>query len=254
MTRTQLEKELFARDTVDPVVATTLTEWLSGSCRFAAFVADNLPKVRKKLRTARDPQSAGEVLFELDIAYRLLRDKAHALVYEPFASSKRRGPDFGVSHHGRPWFLLEVTKLGEAGADRPDLRLGQAVAGKLRQFQAGQPNVLVIGVDHVHSSSALNASALNASAAVARALTDLARTAESADPTFFSRVGLRDRSDFFRHYERLALVIVTRVEAGSATGSAAEFGTPGSFGEWVNPRTRSPLENPGPTGAVRALT
>ncbi|HET8984860.1 MAG TPA: hypothetical protein VFN03_03775 [Trueperaceae bacterium] len=121
MTVDEVRTELFGTGGGDARIEATVASWLKGSRRFKAFVEENLPKVRKKMRTATGTQAAFDVLFELEVAYRLSGVKAHGLAYEPFGSSGERGPDFAVMFNSRPWFLLEVTRSSR-GSGPPSQR------------------------------------------------------------------------------------------------------------------------------------
>lgn len=112
MTRNELLAELFGDWYHDPAAVVAFDEWLVSSRRFTGFVTEHLTKVRKKLRTSGDQEGALDVLYELEVAHRVVSVKAHGLAYEPFAGAKERGPDFAVTFNGTPWFLLEVTRLG----------------------------------------------------------------------------------------------------------------------------------------------
>src|SRR5512143_827833 len=75
-----------------------LRQWMESSSRFTAFVETYRDKVRKKIRSARDPESALDLRSELEVACCLLADRRLDVAYEPYASAKRRGPDFAVTY------------------------------------------------------------------------------------------------------------------------------------------------------------
>lgn len=231
MTRNELLAELFGDWPHDPAAVVAFDEWLGSSRRFTAFVTEHLTKVRKKLRTAGDQEGALDVLYELEVAYRVVSVKANGVAYEPFAGAKERGPDFAVTFNGRPWLLLEVTRLGGEAAGTPQ-RVARAVTLKLRQLRPEGPNVVLVGVTGAGPSEE----------EVATAMTATARDAETADDSFFSRLGVRDRKAFFQYYERLAAVMV---RTGSVAGAAV---TP-----WFNPRARRQVETRGLQALLRAL-
>jgi len=84
-----------------------------------------------------------------------------------------------------------------------------------------QGNVLIVGVDSLHmTQSDLQAAMLR-----------IQQRAERSEPAIWQRYRLRDRSDFFRHYQRLSEVLV-RESQGQTDGSAVA---------WVNPQAREPL-------------
>lgn len=222
---------LFGPGGGDAGIEATFASWLKGSRRFKTFVEENLPKVRKKMRTATGTQAALDVLYELEVAYRLSGVRAHGLAYEPFGATGERGPDFAVTFNGRPWFLLEVTRSSR-GSAAPSLRSVRAVASKLGQLRPEGPNVVLVGIE----------GPLPDAGDVATAFTELAREAETAAAEHFTRFGLRDRREFFQRYERLAAVVVA-----SLTPSAGPVVT------WFNPRARRQVEKRGLAALLRAL-
>ncbi|MEO8356425.1 MAG: hypothetical protein ABI621_10955 [Chloroflexota bacterium] len=74
-----------------------LLQWMEESARFTSFVETHRDKIRKKIRVTREPESVLDLRGELDVAYCLLNDRRLAVVYEPYASAKGRGPDFTVT-------------------------------------------------------------------------------------------------------------------------------------------------------------
>jgi hypothetical protein len=128
-----------------------LTQWMEASARFTAFVETYRDKIRKKVRTTREPESALDLRGELEVAYCMLSDRRLAVVYEPYLSAKRRGPDFAVTYRANLVFNIEVARMrvednGVVGHDLPrkEERFLRIVLYKLGQMQAGKPNLLVI--------------------------------------------------------------------------------------------------------------
>lgn len=229
----ELLSELFGLEPHDDVAVTAVAGWLATSRRFASFVEEQLPKVRKKLRMAGDAQGTLEVLFELEVAFRVLSVKAHGLAYEPFAAAKERGPDFAVTFNGRPWFLLEVTRSNDV-TSAPQ-RLARSIIGKLGQLRSEGPNVVLVGVE----------GAAPAQEELSAVMVAAVRAAEAADQAYFARLGLRDRKQFFQRYDRLAAVMLRDKVAGGGTG--------GGLVSWFNPRARRRVESRGLAALLRAL-
>ena len=108
--------------------------------------------------------------------------------------------------------MVEVTRLRaepkntEAQAQTPatanspliDERLADTICDKLGQLLPQRSNVLLVGVDAL----SLTDSDLYAT------MIYIQQRAERAEETFWQRYGFRDRSDFFRHYQRLGEVLV----------------------------------------------
>ncbi|HET8984859.1 MAG TPA: hypothetical protein VFN03_03770 [Trueperaceae bacterium] len=76
---------------------------------------------------------------------------------------------------------------------------------------------------------------------VATAFTDLAREAETAEAEHFTRLGLRDRREFFQRYERLAAVVVASLTPCDPVVT------------WFNPRAKRQVEKKGLAALLRAL-
>jgi hypothetical protein len=75
-----------------------VSAWLASSRRFSSFVDAHQSKIRKKLRQAQTPETAGDLRLELETAYLLLRDKNLSLEYEPEHRARGRSPDFAVRY------------------------------------------------------------------------------------------------------------------------------------------------------------
>jgi len=221
-------------DTKPHPLAASLEVWL-GSRRFAAFVRDHLPKVRKKLRGAQNPDSARDLLLELETAYRLTLDKRLSVTYEPTPGGESRGPDFSVRFTTRVEFMVEVTRLkgrlAEAsfaashGVDAR--RLAGVLALKLGQTVADRANVLMVGTDGRPPSSEELDSLLK----------EVRRDAETTDPEALLRKGFRHRGEYLRRLERLSAVLVRR--APSLETAETEPGA----ALWLNAHARTPLPN-----------
>lgn len=128
-----------------------LMAWMEASSRFTAFVETYRDKIRKKLRVTRDAESALDVRGELEVAYCLLNDRRLSLAYEPYASAKRRGPDFSVTYRANLTFNIEVARIRSAESEldgsalaKKEERITRILLGKLGQMQPGMANLLVI--------------------------------------------------------------------------------------------------------------
>ena len=128
-----------------------LSQWMESSLRFTAFVETYRDKIRKKLRVTREPESRLDLRGELEVAYCLLKDRRLAISYEPYASAKRRGPDFAVTYRTNLVFNIEVARLRvdertDNGIDLPrkEERILRILLYKLGQMQPGMANLLVI--------------------------------------------------------------------------------------------------------------
>ena len=185
----------------DPMggLADELTGWLLGSSRFRAFADAHRDKIRKKLRTAADPEARRDVRAELRVAQLLLADRRIELAFEAHGSG-RGGPDFTVAFRGVPALDLEVTRLR---GDPAAATHGGPLLAKLRQLPPSVANVLLIAVDGDR------ADALD----VAAAVRSLRARADAKDEDFFQRRGFDGTRDFYHRFLRLGAVI-TWCEAG----------------------------------------
>ncbi len=236
MSRTRLLCELLGDE--PHALAGALEGWL-GSRRFAAFAAEHLTKVRKKLRSAQDDDSARDLLLELDTAYRLVGDKRVSVTYEPTPAGSTRGPDFSVRFTDRLEVMVEVTRLrrpadgGAASSAGLDARrLAGVLALKLGQTVADRPNALVVGLhDEPPSDDGLSA-----------LLKEVRHDAETTDAQALLKRGFRHRGEYLRRLARLSMVIVKRApDLGNDT--AAGPGAPVPVASWSNPQARTPLPN-----------
>lgn len=207
-------------------LAASMAQWLSSSRRFAAFVADNHTKIRKKLRSTRQAEGLRDLGLELETAFLLQGERSFSLVYEPRLGGKGRGPDFAVRHSSRAEFTVEVTRLrlGPAAKDF-EQRLTAVIAGKLGQLLPQRSNCLVVGVDARTPTVE----------EVGAALLTLMQRAEADDPSVIARHGFQDRRDFFRYFQRLSNVLVRSVPLPAGGEPAVTY---------ENPQARHRLPSP----------
>jgi len=201
--------------------------WLTSSRRFTAFVDSFRNKIRKKIRVTQDSETLLDLRLELDTAYRLLQERTLSLTYEPQLAEKTRSPDFAVTFTTSLTFMLEVTRLRTNQKPMEELgnaigdRFADAVCSKLGQLVHQQSNVILVGIDAIRLTQE----------DVRTAMLRMQGRAERSDPTFFQRYGFRDRTEFFRHYQRLSEILIK--------GTGSQKGE--SFVVWVNPQARIPL-------------
>lgn len=211
------------------LLAEPVDAWLESSRRFTSFASAFRDKIRKKLRVTRDEKTLFDLRLEMETAYLLLREKTLSLTYEPEQSKSIRSPDFAVTYTTSFTFMVEVTRLRAApkpGSLSPLIspngeRLADAICSKLGQLLPQRSNVLIIGMDEARVMyHDLQASMLR-----------IQQRAEQSDSAFWARYGFQDRSDFFRHYQRLTEVIVR--------GSQWQADEP--LVSWINPQAKHPL-------------
>jgi hypothetical protein len=182
-----------------------LLGWMETSSRFTAFVETYRDKIRKKLRVTREAESALDVRGELEVAYRLLNDRRLALVYEPYASAKRRGPDFAVTYRTNLVFNIEVARMRaeEDGLDGNDLprkeeRITRILLYKLGQMQPGMANLLVI---HTRAE-------LAHSIDLARLMQEVKTRVEGKDPSFYTVSRYSSPADFYKDFLHLSGILL----------------------------------------------
>jgi hypothetical protein len=170
---------------------------------------------------AADVDREGDLLCELEVAYRLLEHRAATVTYEAFAAEKARGPDFTVTLKGHIRCNVEVKRLRAGRARALDGRLTDAACEKLRQMPPSAPNLLWVIV----ADAGL---ATPASVDVAETMKSVVQRAERKDAALFSRHGYADARAFFAQYLRLSGIYASR---GSAELSEL----------WLNAQARHPL-------------
>ncbi len=224
-------------------LAESMASWLAASRRFTTFVNSNHTKIHKKLRTAQDPESLGDLRLELETAFLLLRERSLGLAYELRPRKLGRSPDFEVSFTTSFTFMVEVTRL--RSSDKKTLpnslyyidamkslnispstplsvdRFSDALCSKLGQLLPQIGNLLLIGME----SPLMTHPDLNA------VMLRIQQRAEVNDPAIMHRYGFCDRADFFRHYQRLSAIILRAIPL--QTGEPVVF--------WINPRASHPL-------------
>ena len=129
------------------LLSVELFQWMDASSRFTAFVEMYRDKIRKKIRVAREQESALDVRGELEVAFCLLRDRRLDVAYEPYANLQRRGPDFAVTYRTNLLFNIEVARMHMEEIDlqrKTEERILRILLSKLGQMQPGKANLLVI--------------------------------------------------------------------------------------------------------------
>ena len=187
--------------------------WAVAEPRFAAFLDTYQGKIGKKLRGVGGEAGYLDLLAELDVAHRLLRDRSFTLVYEPTLAQKERGPDFAATFKTHTQCNVEVRRLRPSSTDFVP-RLVGVLSDKLRQMPPSMPNVLAIAGD----------SSLSSSAPVQAALRELAALASSGDDAACRHRGVVGARDLLRRLERLSAVALL---------------APAIL--WEHPRARHPL-------------
>ncbi len=192
------------------LLSTTLMQWMEASSRFTSFVEIYRDKIRKKIRLTREPESVLDLRGELEVAYCLLNDRRLAVAYEPYASAKRRGPDFAVTYRDNLIFNVEVARMRveQSGVDEIDLarkeeRILRILLYKLGQMQPGMANLLVI---HTREE-------LAHSIDLGRLMQDVKTRAEGKDPSFYSGTGYTGPADFYKEFLHLSGVLLWAAEA-----------------------------------------
>jgi len=187
--------------------------WASAEPRFAAFLDTYQGKIGKKLRGVGDEAGYLDLLAELDVAHRLLRDRSFTLVYEPTLAQKERGPDFAAIFKTHTQCNVEVRRLRPSSTELVP-RLVGVLSDKLRQMPPSTPNVLAIASD----------SSLSSVAPVQAALRELAALASGGDDAACQHRGFAGARDLLRRMERLSAVALLAVAT-----------------LWEHPRARHPL-------------
>jgi len=225
------------------LLAEPMAAWLASSRRFTAFVNTHHTKIRKKIRTAQEPESQRDLQLELETAYLLLRERSLSVMYEPGHPELGRSPDFAVTFTTSLVFMVEVTRLRVAGPKTPSSaqehargpqslhttltamlpgdRFSDMVCSKLGQLLPQRSNLLLVGAEAPQlTHHDLHATMLR-----------VQQRAESNDSNVIDRHGFRDRADFFHHYQRLSALLVR--------GTILQAGEPVVV--WVNPQAKYPL-------------
>ncbi|MGZ6317500.1 MAG: hypothetical protein ACXWNQ_09590 [Anaerolineales bacterium] len=198
--------------------------WMDASPRFTTFVETYRDKIRKKMRLSRERESALDLLGELDVACSLLSDRRLVVAYEPYASAKKRGPDFAVTFRSNLIFNIEVARIrtednGLGGIDvhRKEQRIIQVLLDKLQQMQPGMANLLVIHMqEQVVRSIDLGA-----------LLQDLKTRVEGKDPSFYAGTRYINPTAFYKDFLHLSGILLWAPSAQL----------------WVNKQARPPLHD-----------
>lgn len=182
-----------------------LLGWMQASARFTAFVESYRDKIRKKIRGSRERESLLDLRGELEVAYCLLNDQRLAVAYEPYASEKRRGPDFAVTYRSNLVFNIEVSRMrmeesgpGEIDISRKEGRFLRILLAKLGQMQPGMANLLAI-----HAPEELARSI-----DLGRLMQEVKTRADGKDPSFYAASRYASPADFYKDFLRLSGIVL----------------------------------------------
>ncbi|HET9912969.1 MAG TPA: hypothetical protein VFQ13_13825 [Anaerolineales bacterium] len=180
------------------LLADELGQWLEKSARFTAFVETYRDKIRKKIRLAREPETALDLRGELAVACALLNDRRLEVAYEPYASAKRRGPDFAVTYRANLVFNIEVARMRADESSRSEERFLRLLLYKLGQMQPGKPNLLVIHTRHPLDLNKL--------------MQKIKTRAEKKDPAFYEVSRYLNPAAFYKDFLRLSAILLWTAE------------------------------------------
>jgi len=215
-----------------------LLQWMEASSRFTGFVETYRDKIRKKIRVTREPESILDLRGELEVAYCLLNDRRLALAYEPYASAKRRGPDFAVTYRDNLVFNIEVARIRveESHVEGMDLspterarkeeRILRILLDKLGQMQPGMANLLAI------QTRAELARAID----LDRLMQEIKTRAEKKDPAFYALSRYTSPAAFYKDFLHLSGILLW-------ASSPAPLAAPAELANqlWVNKQARPGL-------------
>ena len=182
-----------------------LLSWMRASLRFTEFVEDYRDKIRKKIRTASEPEGLLDVRAELDIARGLLSDKRVKVNYELGASSKQRIPDFSITYRENLVFNIEVARMqrkattgSENDLARKEERIVRTLLEKLGQMQPGIPNLLAIHTpEHVARSIDLGT-----------LMQRVKIRADAKDPALYANSGYDGPASYYKDFLHLSGILL----------------------------------------------
>jgi hypothetical protein len=182
-----------------------LMQWMEVSPRFTVFVENYRDKIRKKIRLARGSESVLDLWGELQAAYCLLNDRRLDVAYEPYASAKRRAPDFAITYRANLVFNIEVARIrfGENPIDESDRlhaeeRIRHILLDKLEQLQPGMANLLVI---NIHQE-------LMRSIDLGKLMGGVKTRVEGKDPYFFAASRYTSPASFYKDFLHLSAIFL----------------------------------------------
>lgn len=218
----------------DPQGLTPLfRQWISTSRRFRVFAEHYQSKIRAKLRTTGDADGLQDLLFEMEIAQWLLREKRFHLAYESQGVRTAPAPDFAVTFTTKIQFHIEVTRIRPAYTEEPGApvknelsgsKLFYVILGKLGQLKADAGNLLLIGLEPIPITEA----------ALDEIAKQMKRRVETNDQALLARSRLHTPSEFFKQYHALSGILLYFMPT-----IAASAPTPPLL--WLNKAAKYPL-------------
>ena len=205
MTKQQADLIAYVFEGQPHLLSDELFKWMEDSARFTAFVETYRDKIRKKVRLAREAETALDLRGELEVAYHLLSDRRLDAAYEPYASAKGRGPDFAVTYRANLVFNIEVARMRteESQSPRKEERFLRLLLYKLGQMQPGKPNLLVI---HTRQELARSLD-LN------KLMQEIKTRVEKKDPAFYELSRYLNPAAFYKDFLHLSGILLWAADA-----------------------------------------
>lgn len=205
------------------LLSESLLQWMEASSRFTTFVDTYRDKIRKKIRINRERESVLDLRSELEVAYCLLNDRRLAVAYEPYASEKRRGPDFAVTYRSNLVFNIEVARVRvqeseseEIDLPRKEERLLRILLDKLGQMQPGMANLLV-----VHAGEGLVRSV-----DLGKLMQAIKIRVDGKDPSFYTASRYASPAAFYKDFSRLSGILFWAAAEQLWVNKQARLGLP----------------------------
>ncbi len=118
MDKNSLIKYIFRNGDKD--FTSIVENWLISSNRFYNFVLYNKDKIRKKIKNCNNKKNEmSDLIFEMEVAYLLLRNELFTVTYEKEFKKYNKKPDFLVQYKNETEFIIEVKRI--IGAQHDDL-------------------------------------------------------------------------------------------------------------------------------------
>ena len=189
-------------DDKKPAFYSEFEGWVRGSRRFNAFATSYQSKIRSKLKNVRDDGGMKDLRAELETAALLLQDERFTLIYEKYAASKQRGPDFTVTFKTHTLFNVEVRRIRrlELEDSDPEAHIAKLVA--VLCDKVGQMPPSIVNLLWLLSEPEITEDDLT------RAVITLRQLAERKVEDFFTRRGFESAADFLKHYRQLSGIVL----------------------------------------------
>ena len=129
----------------DALIRQTLDSWKASNEAFRLFTEKYAAKIRAKMRAAYGAEDQKDVLWELEVAYLILRNPDLTVEYESYGIPGTRSPDYRVTRSSGGQFNIEARRIRSASNEIRFEAWERRIATAIRATRSGLGVTLCFG-------------------------------------------------------------------------------------------------------------